>query len=71
MSDWMPIDTALRDRTHILLKWEIPTSDGVIIFLGDGAWHEWYPGRPGYSWGCEYFLNGVNYEPTHWMPIQK
>lgn len=60
MSEWMPIETAPKDGTRILIS--SPT-DGVLSSHFDGGNWQGRPWRPVRS--AEYEAS----KPTHWMPL--
>ena len=64
---WMPIETAPKDGTKILLFEPSETRNGECIFVG--LWDErrnpeWYDSQ----WKCAEY-DAFNHEPTHWMPL--
>ncbi len=79
MAEWMPIETAPRDGTHILAAGGSPDSNhdlssaGPVVIWFDASDKDWDlpDGGPG-SWRfCSY--DGGFYghweKPTHWMPL--
>lgn len=59
---WLPIDTAPRDETEVLIKTRI----GVV-----SAWFHAEPGEC-YHWVCyddAFTIDGDDGSVTHWMPI--
>lgn len=62
MSDWLPIETAPKDGTSVLLG----TDRGAVgeARYIEGAW--WWAGNdPGDSWGRPVY----DYEARGWMPL--
>lgn len=64
-----PIETAPKDGTHILLKYEEGLIEG---WYGKDMWGDksWEPIILPYH-GCGQCCNDTNNQPTHWMPLPK
>ena len=70
MSRWMPIETAPKDGTRIVLG----NPDWLVVW--SGSWlAEQPPGEPDYrwnSWGPRWERTGFcdrDLNPTHWQPL--
>lgn len=69
---WLPINTAPKDGTKILLY--IPEAEGVKVKMG--YWLDYYEVRYGKKrdfsrWYYEMALFETQSDPTHWMPVPK
>lgn len=78
VAEWQPIETAPKDGTHIL-GWcaEFGARETKMNFYGEGSigHANWKSGKgPRESgWDCTEPKNGwgLNWNPTHWMPLPK
>jgi hypothetical protein len=68
VAEWMPIESAPRDGSSVLL------SDGC--YVGEGFWHDGsgcygHRGQAGWFWECDRgdLLIADNAPATHWMPL--
>lgn len=60
-SEWLPIATAPKDGTHIILFWPFITQDG---FVTTG---QWYDPRDADGYWDSALVNAGATPPTHWM----
>jgi hypothetical protein len=64
MSEWQPIETAPKDGTWVMIKWEMNPGklDGPVVkcqWIKKYQHHDWYAEQPLGPLG--------NFYPTHWQ----
>lgn len=62
--DWMPIETAPKDGTRVLLFFPDSYGDVVTEATYDGRWQVAI--MPSHGCGC---CGDDDPDPTHWMPL--
>lgn len=67
---WMPIETAPKDGTSVILFWPYITQDG---FVSSGQWFSGHydveTGARGNGYWYSWNVNSGATPPTHWMPL--
>ena len=63
---WQPIETAPKDGTKLLLKFQGPFSDAAEDGIVTGSWSDYSR-----SWWLSsiWASSGAHKPPTHWMPL--
>ena len=66
MTEWQPIETAPKDGTRLLLKFDPPFHDVTEIGVAVGCW----TGNSDHWWlSCIWASSGAHRPPTYWAPI--